>query len=48
MSDTGISSKLLKMKFMQKLATPIPAEKKDSHKDSLPFFKSARDGDSSS
>ena len=48
MSETGISSKLLKMKFMQKLAKPIPREKKDDHKGSLPFFKSVRENDASS
>jgi len=48
MSDTGISSKLLKMKFMQKSATLIPTKINNDHKQPLSFFMSARDGDTSS
>jgi len=48
MSDTGISSKLLKMKFMQKSATPIPAKINSEQKKSLSFFMSAKDEGSSS
>jgi len=45
MSDTGISSKLLKMKFMQKSATLIPTKINNDHKQPLSFFMSARDGE---